>query len=357
MDYLKRIRQIAELTGQRQEMMAPRLDDDVISLTLEHSPHQVHYVVDTVLAQEVFQDSESFAQDRFLDQLLETCPGDSARWLSFFVRHSPEFLDGEEHSLIRKRLAGHFEGLLQVARSRRRQVINAVIPGSLEEPGSNLTSLNLAELFVRGYFTEMLSGWFGHAVAIESSLLFGPDIFTPTMRLKSSLLKLNRLLDTFINEQVPQTLQADDSALLAIITLFLMATSPVTSGLTCLFNAILRAERLEDVDLDGFRQYVMAPTNFVARRCRRDRRIGNHSLKANDTVYVMLFESTGCPFSGRSNLAFGRGRHFCLGTAISKEIMASVIEAMPPHLSLLKQRLQPSELAMGLPSAFLPFQA
>lgn len=355
MDYLRRLSQLASLTGYREQDSAPKQEKGITSLHLETAGQGVHYVIDKNLSKAVLGDSRSFVQDTFLRELLDACPEGGTRWISWFVKRSPEFLDGAEHSEARRRLSTHLRLLLELTRSSKGKVIGEL--STLDQHEKPLTSLDLAERLVNAYYVEALSRWFGQPVTIDQILISGPDVFTPSLRARKSVLTLEKTLDRFIIEQVPAHLRDDDSAMLTILSLFLMAVKPVVGGLTCLFNAVLEADNWDSIDQNAFRSYSMAPTNFVARRCARDRELGGQQVREGDIVYAMLFESSGCPFKKGLNLAFGRGKHLCPGSAIAKEIMGSVVDAMPPHAALAKEHLLASDVVIGLPSTFLSFKA
>lgn len=219
-----------------------------------------------------------------------------------------------------------------------------------------MRSSELARRITKFYFDTIFSRTLGSQISIESELLFAADIFTPSPRLKRNIVKLNNLLDNFLKNYVPASYRENHINQLAVLSMFLMASKPVTNGLTCLFNHLLN----DDISPTGcnenwFSTYSMAPTIFVARRVAANCFLGDVEIKKHDIVYVFLTEFSGCPFTSSNVLPFGFGKHLCPGLNLSKIIMDTTLNFAKVRRNTLRDHLVPAELVQGLPTAFLVY--
>jgi hypothetical protein len=359
MDFLRRVGQIAALAGQRLAFSAPAIQQQLISVNLPTQRRKAHYVLSMPLARAVLKDDVRFPQERFLTDLLASCVPEQVRWIQFFVDHSPEFTDGAAQLASRRQLIRELAGYEREAKSVTATSIAEVFAGMTEKANGNegISSFQLARAITCLYLNTMLSRRFGAAVAPSEDLVFADDIFTPSLRAKQSLVRLNQLLDDFLTASVPSSILEDEARLTTLLSLFLMATTPLAAGLTCLFNQLLDSTGGDAEPTEAmFLEYGMAPTIFVARQAAVDVQLEETQIQAGDSVYVFLSEFRGCPFRPGSTLPFGYGRHICPGRGLASQIMASTQAFVRQHSDVLKQTLRPSSLHPGLPTAFLMFR-
>lgn len=358
MDYLKRIRQIAALAGVRNDTTAPLIEQPIISLELGETNSKAHYVHSNREVKAVLKDCESFVQDRFLDELLTTCEPNQVNWIKFFIDLSPEFNDSKDHAASRNGLVTELDIIMKHASPITADTLVAASDALLKESttGARPTSSQLARRIVKLYFEKMFTGTFGRQTSVSEDLLFAEDLFTPSLRLKRSLLKVNRLLDEFFCSHVPAPYLEDELKRLTILSMFLMATRPLANGITCLLNHLL----IETSPTSGspdhwFSNFLMSPTIFVARRASKDCQLGNTQIKRDDRVYIFLTEFSGCPFTSENTLPFGFGKHLCPGLKMSRMIMDTTLNYAKSNQGILRNQFTPSELVAGLPTAFLVY--
>lgn len=359
MDYLRRVGQLAALAGQRLAFSAPAIHQRLISVELPTQRRKAHYVLSMPLARAVLKDHVRFPQELFLTDLLASCEPERVRWIQFFVDRSPEFNDGAPQLVSRRQLTRELGGYEREAKTVTPAAIAEMFTGMMEKADENggLSSLQLARAITCHYLNTMLSRRFDAAVAPSEDLVFADDIFTPSLRLKQSMIRLNQLLDDFLTASVPSSILEDQARLTTLLSLFLMATRPIAAGLTCLFNQLLESAGGEAEPTDAmFLEYGMAPTIFVARRAAVDVLLEETQIQAGDSVHVFLSEFRGCPFRPGTTLPFGYGRHICPGRSLSRQIMASTQAFVRQHSDALKRTLRPSPLQPGLPTAFLVFR-
>ena len=99
----------------------------------------------------------------------------------------------------------------------------------------------------------------------------------------------------------------------------------------------------------------MIPTNVVAREAARDSELDGIRIRKGDKLYVMLFESTGCPFSGAGTLPFGHGKHLCPGAGLSRLILSQSTRASGTITAEQWALLRPSSIQAGRASVFFSY--
>lgn len=351
-DSLRLIPVFAQSTGWRGLFSAPAADRPIVSVPLGDGEQKAHFVYDVSLAKRVLGDSVHFVQDRFLDRLLAGCEPTKVRWVQLFVEQSPQFLDGPSHTRRRKAFKASIDRFAASIASRPVEEIADVIAQELEKPG--VTSLAIAKSILRMRFVQILQGELKREIVLDDALLFGPEIFTPTIRIKSSVYAINEATDRFVQNYVSPDRQLDCDFMLPILSLFYMASTPNLAGCVAILN---RAHGAGDhPGVDEFVNFVMAPTNYVAREATGDVDLVGTRVKQGDKVYLMLFESTGCPFTAEKTLPFGYGKHLCPGADLSRIMARQCLSATAQIPKDQWRSLMPSILQQGRGSAFLAFE-
>lgn len=352
-DYLRLIQVFAEATGNRELFSAPASAQRVQSIPIGESNQQAHFVYDVTLTKQVLRNSDIYPQDRFLDKLLIDCEPEKVRWVKLFVEKSPEFLDGTSHTATRKLFKATIDRFVAIAASKDSEEIKNLILKELHtEQG---TSLSVAKAIVRLRFTQILEDILEASISTDDDLLFGPEIFTPSIRIKSSVFRLNDSTNQFILKHIPKPQQSDEAFILPILSLFYMASTPILASLTAFLNS--RTEHAHSRDSDRFADFRMIPTNYVAREAAQDADLDGIQIRKGDKVYVMLFESTGCPFSDTATLPFGHGKHLCPGADLSRLILRQSMQAAETIAAEHWSQLKPSTIQKGRGSAFLAYEA
>lgn len=350
-DYLRLIQVFAESTGARQLFSAPAVGQPLVSVPLGDGSQSAHFIYDLSLSRRVLRDSDIFLQDHFLDRLLSDCESDKVNWVRLFVERSPEFLDGPQHTATRVLFKRKIDQFVSTASEKPIHQISSII---LSELGSEQsTALRIAKSIIRLRFKQILEKELGRSIIMNDALLFGPEIFTPSIRIKTSVYKLNELTDCFISAFVDPSSRNDTAFILPILSLFYMASTPILASCTALLNSIATEDlRAGDVFVD----FEMIPTNYVAREASSDVVLMDTKVRKGDKLYIMLFESSGCPFSKGKNLPFGYGKHLCPGAALSKLIIGQCLAAIPDIPSEKWRSLIPSSIQQGRGSAFLAYE-
>lgn len=351
-DYLRLIQEFAAATGYRQLYSAPAANKKIQSVPLTEANRHAHFVYDLDLTRQVLRTSDIFPQDHFLDKLLEKCDHERVKWVKLFVEKSPEFLDGPYHTIARKSLKTYIDRFVKTVSEKVVDEIKALI--ILELQAEIASSLNVAKSIIRLRFGQILEEILGTPIVLDDDLLFGPEIFTPSIRIKANIYRLNNSTDKFIKEYVNPSLREDTLIMIPILSLFYMASTPILAGLVACINS--RADTNwndEAIISDNFK---ITPTNFVAREASRDTVLNGTTINKGDKLYAMLFESTGCPFSNQNILPFGHGKHLCPGADLSKLILKQTNEAMQSFSPKDLAALHKSSIQHGRGSAFLAFE-
>ena len=272
--------------------------------------------------------------------------------MKLFVEKSPEFLDGTSHTATRKLFKTSIDRYVSIASSKDSSDIKTLV---LQELGKgNCSALSVAKSIVRLRFTQILEVVLDGPVSIADDLLFGPEIFTPSIRIKSSVFKLNNSTDQFIINYIPSPRQDDEAFILPILSLFYMASTPILASLTALFNS--KTQQADASNANIFSDFKMIPVNYVAREAARDADLDGINIRKGDKLYVMLFESTGCPFSDAATLPFGHGKHLCPGADFSRLILRQSMQAAQTIAAEQWAQLRPSTIQIGRASAFLAYE-
>ncbi len=299
-DYLRLIQVFAEATGHRELFSAPSEPQKIRSIPIGESKQQAHFVFDVALTKQVLRNSDIYLQDHFLDKLLIDCEPEKVRWVKLFVEKSPEFLDGTSHTATRKLFKTSIDRYVSIASSKDSNDIKMLVLQELGE--GNCSALSVAKSIVRLRLTQILEVVLEGPVCIADDLLFGPEIFTPSIRIKSSVFRLNNSTNQFIMNYISNPRQEDEVFILPILSLFYMASTPILASLTALFNS--KTQQADVSNTNVFSDFKMIPTNYVAREAARDADLDGINIRKGDKLYVMLFESTGCPFSDAATLPF-----------------------------------------------------
>ena len=351
-DYLRLIQVFAEATGHRELLSAPPEPQKIRSIPIGESKQQAHFVFDVALTKQVLRNSDIYPQDHFLDKLLNDCKPDKVRWVKLFVEKSPEFLDGTSHTATRKLFKTSIDRYVSIASSKDSDDIKTLV--LLELGKKNCSALSVALSIVRLRFTQILEEVLASPISIADDLLHGPDIFTPSIRIKSIVYRLNDLTNKFIHENITGPEQDDSSFMLPLLSLFYMASRPILTSLTALLNS--KIEHLGPSNIDIFSDFKMTPTNDLAREAARDTDLDGVNIRKGDKLYVMLFESTGCPFSDEGSLPFGHGKHLCPGADLSRLILRQSMQAAQTIAAEQWAQLRPSTIQTGRVSAFLSYE-
>jgi hypothetical protein len=350
-DYLRLIQVFAESTGARKIFSAPVVNKPLVSIPLGDGRQSAHFIYDISLSKRVLRDSDIFIQDHFLDRLLSDCDPDKVNWVQLFVESSPEFLDGPQHTTARALFKRQIDRFVATVSEKSAQEISSIILCELES--QQATSLGIAKSIIRLRFKQILENELNCSVTVDDDLLFGPEIFTPSVRIKSSVYKLNWTTDNFINSFVDPDKRNDTAFILSILSLFYMASTPILASCTALLNSLVNEERIQG---EVFVDFEMVPTNYVAREASSDVDLLGTKVRSGDKLYIMLFESSGCPFSKEKSLPFGYGKHLCPGAALSKLIIGQCLAAISDIPSEKWRALSPSSIQQGRGSAFLAYE-
>ena len=133
-----------------------------------------------------------------------------------------------------------------------------------------------------------------------------------------------------------------------------MASTPILASLTALFNS--KTQQADASNANIFSDFKMIPVNYVAREAARDADLDGINIRKGDKLYVMLFESTGCPFSDAATLPFGHGKHLCPGADLSRLILRQSMQAAQTIAAEQWAQLRPSTIQIGRASAFLAYE-
>jgi hypothetical protein len=349
--YLSLIRRFTEATGNRDLFSAAPTANKIQSVPIEEGEQQAHFVYDTALSKHILRHSDIYLQDHFLDKLLAECPQERVSWIKLFVDKSPEFLNGTSHTVTRKSFKANIDRFTLIAKAKGFDDIATLILNALSE--KNRSALMIAKGIIRLRFTQILQEILGANVIVNEELLFGAEIFTPSIRIRSNIYRLNDSTDHFIRSHVPEKLQNDEFFILPLLSLFYMAATPILASLVAFLNS--KTTINETVDANAYVNFKMIPTNYVAREAAQDTELDGVHICKGDKLYVMLFESTGCPFSNNA-MPFGYGKHLCPGSQISKLIINQCIQASRTIPLRHWSNLTPSSLQKGRGSAFLSFE-
>lgn len=356
MNFLARIRQIAKTISGQRDQPAPAISISVISQRDEATGITYHYISAPSTSRQVLNSSAVFAQEDFLSGVLKTCNPNDVGWIRFFAFCSPEFLDSERHTATRAAVDSHLSKVLSSIRMCAIGAVDSEMTMESRELRHDPTTKLLAERIVSRCISEALSLWYCQSVHVSRSLLFKYDIFTPSVRYKDSLIGLNREIAAFMGEQAPSWIRGDSMATLATLSLLIMGAQPLASALTALFNAVIEVRHVSAVDTEVFSRFSMSPVNYVTRRCLLDCVLGEHPVRAGDILYVFLASGSRCPIRRSPSLAFGSGRHRCLGQPIAQEVMDRVIAALPAFAVTLRSRFTVSDVVTGTAAAFLSYR-
>jgi hypothetical protein len=352
-DYLRLIQIFAQATGNREILSAPAAAQKVQSIPIGESKTQAHFVYDVALTKQVLRNSDIYLQDHFLDKLLIDCDLEKVRWVKLFVEKSPEFLDGISHSATRKRFKANIDKYVAITSSKHSDDIKALVQRELNK--ESCSTLSVAKSIIRLRFTQILEEILENPISIADDLLFGPEIFTPSIRIKSSIFRLNDSTNQFILSYIPEAQQNDEAFILPILSLFYMASTPILASLAAFINC--KIEQADSSNTNIFSDFKMIPTNYVAREASRDTDLDGINIRKGDKLYVMLFDSTGCPFSDGATLPFGHGKHLCPGADLSKLILRQSMQAAETITAAQWAQLRPASIQKGRGSAFLTYEA
>ncbi|MDM7954284.1 MAG: hypothetical protein QUV07_13865 [Cyanobium sp. CZS 25K] len=351
-DYLRLIQVFAQSTGSRQLFSAPAVDRPIVSFPLGDGEHMAHFVYDVSMSKRVLSESIHFVQDHFLDRLLADCDPIRVRWVQLFVEQSPDFLDGPSHTRMRKVFKASIDRYAASVSGRPVEEIADVMARGLETPG--VTALAMAKSILRMRFAQILQAELKREIVLDDALLFGPEIFTHSIRIKTSIYALNEATDRFVQEFVAPDQQLDSDFMLPLLSLFYMASTPILASCVAILNQAPAAEGR--CGGDDFINFKMAPTNYVVREAARDVDLLGTPISKGDKLYVMLFASTGCPFTAEQTLPFGHGKHLCPGADLSQLIVRQCLAATAQIPADRWGSLMPSTLQQGRGSAFLAFE-
>jgi cytochrome P450 len=351
-DYLRLIQVFAQSTGSRQLFSAPAAEGPIMSLPLGDGEQKAHFVYDLSMSKRVLNETANFVQDHFLDRLLADCDPIRVRWVQLFVEQSPEFLDGPSHTRVRRVFKASIDRYAASVSGCPVEEIVDLIARGLETPG--VTALAMAKSILRLRFAQILQAELKQQIVLDDALLFGPEIFTPSIRIKTSVYALNEVTDRFVQDYVTADQQLDSDFMLPLLSLFYMASTPILASCVAILNQARAAEG--QCDGDEYINFKLAPTNYVAREAAKDVDLLGTPIRKGDKIYVMLFASTGCPFTAEQTLPFGHGKHLCPGADLSRLMVRQVLTAIAQIPPDQWRSLTPSTLQQGRGSAFLAFE-
>lgn len=351
--YLRLLRTFAQATGARQTLSAPAVREPILSIPMGDGAGHSHFVFDPGLAREILRRPLAYRQDRSLAGLLRDSEPGKVGWVRLFVEHSPEYLDGERHVLARRSVSNALERFVSAAAERPLSELTDLLHRGLATAGT--TALSLARSIVRLRFEQILEPELGQPVALPDALLFGPDIFTPSVRIRASVQRVDAICDRFLQEVLPPARRNDPAVVVPILTLFIMGSTPLLANITALFNALIHTPAA-GIDAETFLGFGTIPTNVVAREAVEDEQLAGRAIQRGDSLYLMLFESSGCPFRRGLGLPFGHGRHRCPGAELSRLLMRQCLAAAAEIPATAWAGLSPSTLQTGRASAFLVFE-
>lgn len=353
MDYLKLIQTFRQLGGKRQAFSAPSLSQPILTIPLQESHIKAHFVVGMALAKQVLQDANTYRQDRFLDELLKTCDLERCNWIQLFVSRSPEFLDGNAHTELRRKFDSHLSRYTKLVQELPISDITNCIQAAAH-CGDTYTHL-LARKIIRLRIEQILQQDLGNSPQLPEPLLFAPDFFTPSIKIKSVVYRLNALITSFVEASVPAEVQSDEPQMLAILSLFLMASRPLVAACTSLLNQVQQQRSM--AGRSSFLEFAMVPTFYVAREASQPSQLGDQLIQPGDKLYVFLYESTGCPFRRGISLPFGHGRHRCPGAPLSKVLMQQCLHACEAleGQNEIWEKLIPSAVQQDVANTFLTY--
>lgn len=269
-------------------------------------------------------------------------------------------LDGPSHQVQRRELAD----VLQRCSDALRYVTTDSLAANLLSAASleGATSLSVGEEIIGQLFAACFTAITGREVKIPIEELMAVDFFNPFPK-PSSLKRCNRAIDVCMQALNWQRLTRAE--IMAVSVLLVMGVSPLLATVTASINALLESlcpqnhstiEAVAACRTVDFHSSV--PTNFVIRRCLKAITIEAHALAKEDLVYVFLGPANGCPLNRLTSIPFGAGRHVCIGTKLSFEMLALTHDAMElaaPALRALPLLGQQSPALQGRASAFLSY--
>jgi cytochrome P450 len=352
--YLRLLQTLAQATGSRQALAAPAVQEPIVSIPMgDDGGSHSHFVFDPGLSRQILRRPQAYRQDRSLAALLSDSDPDRVRWVQLFVEHSPEYLDGEHHVLARRSVGGAIDRFASATAALPITDLTERLQQGLNTAGT--TALSLARSIVRLRFGQILELELGRPVTLPDALLFGPDIFSPSIRIRASVHRINALSDQFLQESLTPDQRDDPALVVPILTLFYMGSTPLLANLTALFNTLIQPPAA-GIDPETFIGFDTIPTNFLAREAMEDDQLAGRQIRRGDNLYLMLFESSGCPFRRAVGLPFGHGRHRCPGAELSRVLMRQCLDAVVQIPATAWASLTPSTLQAGRGSAFLVFE-
>jgi hypothetical protein len=299
--------------------------------------------------------SPRYRQFHFLGQILTIAKPERTTWIRRFCEIGLIMVDGPEHQrrrlLMQHSLDRCTAGVKAISSD---EMIAAIEAGIASEP---CTSAAIASRLVILLFSRAITELVGKPVELPARDLFAVDFFNPFPTL-SSLTRCNESIgnccDAIGLEALDQPTQA------AVLSLLLMGVSPLHAILTAMLNAYAVGLQAGLAGGDaaqaavGWDSHAIVPTNFVMRVCVETDALGPEVVQPGDVVYLFLGSATGCPFSRRTSVPFGAGRHYCSGAALTQVMTAAVRDGLG-RFHANGCRITPSEEVQGKAAAFLVF--
>lgn len=353
MFYLALINQFKKISGSRQEHEAPPIPNKYFKLSDQGK--QYYYIVDPSLTRTVLEDPTTYKQDIFLSRIVyenSNQEKSNLKWTRYFVDNSPEFKDGSDHKATKQRLARTLENIHSSWKDNislnQSEFIDMYADTSIR------SALQVSREVVRFYLRKIFSQILARDIVVSDAVLDAPDIFTPTIKIKSNLELLNQAVDEFFDGNQIEAEKLSPEILLALLSFIYMSVRPLTACLTTLFNELIREKCIRSAEY--YSGFGMVPTFFVAREATKDALLDDLAILKGVKLYLYLYDSTGCPFS-KMSLPFGRGKHICPGTLASKLIVKEVMSLIADQeISMsFSHRLVESKVLHNTSNAFLGF--
>ncbi|WP_371790500.1 cytochrome P450 [Streptomyces sp. NBC_01471] len=294
------------------------------------------------------------------EPFLRKLPGpqqDAVRPLVDFLSRWPMFLDAPRHDVVRRVLRPAFtpDEVTRVAEVVRKRgvfragsgadLLEAALRPACQDALSALLGVAPEDFPRLVTWSEKLMGFVGRS-RIDATLIHHTHSalaqFTEFTghALASGASPLARSVGAAVRDRVLQT--ADAVAIYA--QLVTGALEPTVSALATALQALCLGPARRDhyaAEPAGFVHEAIrmaTPFHFAARRAQRDMEIHGQRIPAGDRVVLVLAAANRDPrrFAaplefrrGRTgaHVAFGRGRHACMGALVTKHIMRTVLDA------------------------------
>ena len=319
MSFLRINKLLKYATSQRNADRFPPIEND-FEIIEESNTHRCIFVFNHSLSKTVLRHESTEVYD-FLYDSLNFYGIDDFPVLKRLCSSLPIFLKLEKHSAVRKKydklISRSIPRCVQLFKERLKSIFLTL--EDVDEIDVNYWASLLASSAMETLCTAIFPA--NLKFCFEPAELESIDFFNtfPTKTLLNNSENLLQKYDSFFNF---------DSSPEGVI-----AASIVTMGympLKALFATLMNDFISDGFKLTSLSAYNVVPTNFVMRRISSSFELNYtsfnnqylpFSFRAGDIAYVFLANGGGCPFSNKTSIPWGFGKHTCPGKTISEQFL------------------------------------